>query len=186
MKKASRSRDHVSHLAVHGFLHLLGYDHDNDAAAEAMEQLERVILARLGVPDPYRRMKACSGKSRRSGSGLTPPCPTPTRQVAAIPPALRPTRVNLPAVSRSKLRRRENGDGWLVRMLRDLFGWKSNTARADLQTVLANGTLGETDFSPQERTMLTNILALRGRRIDDVMVPRADIISVQRDIRSAI
>jgi probable rRNA maturation factor len=45
--------DHVSHLAVHGFLHLLGYDHDTDAAAETMEQLERVILARLGVPDPY-------------------------------------------------------------------------------------------------------------------------------------
>lgn len=45
--------DHVAHLAVHGFLHLLGYDHDTDAAAETMEQLERVILARVGVPDPY-------------------------------------------------------------------------------------------------------------------------------------
>ena len=45
--------DHLAHLAVHGFLHLLGYDHDTDAAAEQMEQLERVILARLGVPDPY-------------------------------------------------------------------------------------------------------------------------------------
>jgi probable rRNA maturation factor len=45
--------DHLAHLAVHGFLHLLGHDHDNDAAAEEMEQLERVILARLGVPDPY-------------------------------------------------------------------------------------------------------------------------------------
>ena len=46
--------DHLAHLAVHGFLHLLGYDHDTDAAAEQMERLERVILARLGVPDPYR------------------------------------------------------------------------------------------------------------------------------------
>ena len=45
--------DHLSHLAVHGLLHLLGYDHDSDAAAETMEQLERAILARLGVPDPY-------------------------------------------------------------------------------------------------------------------------------------
>jgi probable rRNA maturation factor len=45
--------DHLAHLAVHGFLHLLGYDHDTDTAAEQMEQLERVILARLGVPDPY-------------------------------------------------------------------------------------------------------------------------------------
>ena len=45
--------DHVAHLAVHGFLHLLGYDHHSAAAAASMEQLERVILARLGVPDPY-------------------------------------------------------------------------------------------------------------------------------------
>jgi probable rRNA maturation factor len=38
---------------VHGYLHLLGYDHESDAEAEAMEQLERAILARLDVPDPY-------------------------------------------------------------------------------------------------------------------------------------
>ena len=44
---------HLAHLAVHGFLHLVGYDHESDAEAETMEQLERVILARLGVPDPY-------------------------------------------------------------------------------------------------------------------------------------
>src|SRR5207244_7494095 len=63
-----------------------------------------------------------------------------------------------------------------------LFNWKPSSARADLQTVLENGAFGETGFSPQERVMLTNILALRGRRIDDVMVPRADIIAVQQDI----
>jgi probable rRNA maturation factor len=44
---------HLSHLAVHGFLHLVGYDHDNDQDAEAMEAAERAILARLGIPDPY-------------------------------------------------------------------------------------------------------------------------------------
>jgi probable rRNA maturation factor len=44
---------HLSHLAVHGFLHLLGYDHESDAAAQDMERLEAGILARLGVPDPY-------------------------------------------------------------------------------------------------------------------------------------
>jgi probable rRNA maturation factor len=44
---------HLSHLAVHGFLHLLGYDHADDDEAEAMERLERAILARLDVPDPY-------------------------------------------------------------------------------------------------------------------------------------
>lgn len=44
---------HLSHLAVHGFLHLIGYDHEKDADAEAMEALEREILAQLGIPDPY-------------------------------------------------------------------------------------------------------------------------------------
>src|SRR3954452_12261774 len=45
--------DHLSHLAVHGFLHLIGYDHENDDDAEAMEALEQEILAQLGIPDPY-------------------------------------------------------------------------------------------------------------------------------------
>jgi probable rRNA maturation factor len=45
--------DHLAHLAVHGFLHLLGYDHQSDDEADAMERLERVILARLGIADPY-------------------------------------------------------------------------------------------------------------------------------------
>jgi probable rRNA maturation factor len=44
---------HLQHLVVHGVLHLLGYDHMTDAEAEAMEGLERVVLAGLGVPDPY-------------------------------------------------------------------------------------------------------------------------------------
>lgn len=44
---------HLTHLIVHGVLHLLGYDHETDDEAEAMEQLERKILARLAIPDPY-------------------------------------------------------------------------------------------------------------------------------------
>ena len=46
--------DHLRHLVVHGVLHLLGHDHEDDAEAEAMEALEREILASLGVADPYR------------------------------------------------------------------------------------------------------------------------------------
>ena len=45
--------DHLTHLVAHGVLHLLGYDHDSDAEAEAMEAAERRILAGLGVSDPY-------------------------------------------------------------------------------------------------------------------------------------
>lgn len=45
---------HYAHMTVHGVLHLLGWDHENDADAQAMEQLEREILAGLGIADPYR------------------------------------------------------------------------------------------------------------------------------------
>jgi len=51
--ESKRFEDHLAHLAVHGFLHLLGQDHENDRDAEAMEGLERSILARLGISDPY-------------------------------------------------------------------------------------------------------------------------------------
>jgi probable rRNA maturation factor len=44
---------HLTHLIVHGLLHLLGYDHENDAEADEMEGLERKVLARLAIPDPY-------------------------------------------------------------------------------------------------------------------------------------
>jgi probable rRNA maturation factor len=45
--------DHLFHLVVHGFLHLLGYDHHMDGEAERMERLERDILAQIGIADPY-------------------------------------------------------------------------------------------------------------------------------------
>jgi probable rRNA maturation factor len=44
---------HLAHLVVHGFLHLVGYDHQIDDEAERMERLERDILARIGLADPY-------------------------------------------------------------------------------------------------------------------------------------
>jgi probable rRNA maturation factor len=45
--------DHLSHLVVHGVLHLLGFDHRKRREAEAMETLERRVLAGLGIADPY-------------------------------------------------------------------------------------------------------------------------------------
>ena len=47
-------RDHVAHLLVHGFLHLIGHDHIGAAEAATMEALECAILGRLGIADPYR------------------------------------------------------------------------------------------------------------------------------------
>lgn len=45
--------DHMAHLLIHGYLHLLGYDHEGEDDAEKMEQLERVALKSLGISDPY-------------------------------------------------------------------------------------------------------------------------------------
>ncbi len=45
--------DHVTHLIIHGLLHLLGYDHECDEDATVMERLETEILGNLGLPDPY-------------------------------------------------------------------------------------------------------------------------------------
>jgi probable rRNA maturation factor len=56
---------HVAHLAVHGFLHLLGHDHQRDKDADAMERLERRILRRLAIPDPYRPRTGISRKSAK-------------------------------------------------------------------------------------------------------------------------
>lgn len=52
---------HLSHLIVHGVLHLLGFDHESDAEAAIMEAEEIAILAGLGVPDPYGDAAASSG-----------------------------------------------------------------------------------------------------------------------------
>lgn len=52
-EKAIPFADHLQHLTIHGLLHLLGYDHETDGEAVVMEGLERDILGRMGIPDPY-------------------------------------------------------------------------------------------------------------------------------------
>src|SRR4051812_7976312 len=73
-------------------------------------------------------------------------------------------------------------ESWIGRALRTLFGWKPATLRADLREFLDTAP-DESGFSPDESRMLKNILGLRERRLQDVMVPRADIIAAQQDIK---
>jgi len=77
---------------------------------------------------------------------------------------------------------REKRESWLNRMMRAVFGWSPTSIRSDLK-VLLDGAGAETGFSPDESRMLKNILSLRERRLDDLMVPRADIVAVQQDIQ---
>jgi len=53
-EQGKRVRDHYAHMTIHGVLHLLGHDHENDRDAHEMEALERHILAGLGIGDPYK------------------------------------------------------------------------------------------------------------------------------------
>ena len=89
---------------------------------------------------------------------------------------------NLPAVVQEGEVLRPAADNWLTRAIRTLFGWKPGSVRDDLQVVLDASTPDEVGFSAIERTMLRNILGLHERRIADVMVHRADIVAVKRDI----
>jgi CBS domain containing-hemolysin-like protein len=89
---------------------------------------------------------------------------------------------NLPVPVTAPVEVPRDSEGFFARMARALFGWKTGPTRADIQVVLEAAVPGETGVSPAERTMLQNILALRERRIEDVMVPRADIVAVQQDI----
>jgi CBS domain containing-hemolysin-like protein len=89
---------------------------------------------------------------------------------------------NLPAVVQPAEFARPVAEGWLSRAIRTLFGWKPGSVRDDLQVVLDASTPDEVGFTAVERTMLRNILSLHERRIADVMVHRADIVAVKRDI----
>ena len=89
---------------------------------------------------------------------------------------------NLPAVVQPGDPARRAAEGWLSRAIRTLFGWKAGSVRHDLQVVLDASTPDDAGFTAVERTMLRNILGLHERRIADVMVHRADIVAVKRDI----
>jgi CBS domain containing-hemolysin-like protein len=77
---------------------------------------------------------------------------------------------------------RDNRESWISRTMRGLFGWSPTSIRSDLKVLLEGAPADETGFSPDESRMLKNILGLRERRLDDLMVPRADIVAVQQDI----
>jgi CBS domain containing-hemolysin-like protein len=89
---------------------------------------------------------------------------------------------NLPVVVQEGEVMRPAADNWLVRAIKTLFGWKPGSVRDDLQVVLDASTPDDVGFSAIERTMLRNILGLHERRIADVMIHRADIVAVKRDI----
>src|SRR5829696_3621571 len=70
----------------------------------------------------------------------------------------------------------------LLTRLRAMFAWRTMSLRDDLEVALESEASGETaDFSPSERTILQNVLQLGEKRVEDVMVPRADIEAIDAE-----
>ena len=105
----------------------------------------------------------------------------PETEQRPSPPAEPQSTTGLPATL-GATKSRDHGEGAFSRWMRTLFGWRSGSTRADLKEFLEGSVPSELGFSPEEGTMLKNILGLRERRIDDVMVPRAHIVAIQQDI----
>ena len=75
---------HLQHLVAHGVLHLLGYDHEAEIEAEAMEAIERAVMASLGAPDPYAAERAVLRRGQwLTTTGRRPDAPQPASAAAS-------------------------------------------------------------------------------------------------------
>ena len=138
-----------------------------------MERLEREILARLDIADPY---------AARDEAGSTPDDHARHRSQTQPSSCSRPRRSSRATCRCRCAPRRARRRELVPRVLRALFGWKTGSIRADLENVLEAATPAK-PASRRKRAPCSRISsALRERRIDDVMVPRADIVAVQQDI----
>ena len=78
-KTGKKPGDHVTHLMIHGVLHLFGYDHIHDTDAVRMERLETKIMAALGFPDPYQATHIMEPKQGRTSGTQRRPKTSPPR-----------------------------------------------------------------------------------------------------------
>ena len=146
--------DHYRHLVVHGFLHLIGFDHERDADAERME----------AIGDAH------SSATRRRGS-------LSRRRSFRRPSDERARRIRAQTKSVSLPRRPTRPPPDCSSGCGPCSGSAPASVRDDIEDALDEAETNS-DFTPQERAILKNVLGLHEVRVADVMVPRADIISV--------
>ncbi len=147
--------DHVAHLVVHGVLHLIGFDHLEDIEAERMEAIERTALASLGIADPY----ADAMRRRRDEQH-----PHRRRRRSGRASSASPTR-------------RHPGS---IACLQTFGLGEEPDLRELIEDALARSK--SDTLSAQERGMLRRILRFGKLTVEDVMVPRADIIAVDDSV----
>jgi magnesium and cobalt transporter len=151
--------DHVLHLLVHGTLHLLGYDHVEDADAQVMEDLERSVLAKLGKPDPYSEQgqiirpvtfgKGTMGENSDGSSNAA--------LGAQDPDPLQTT----------------DDQGGNSGVLNRLTNW----------LVPGNSASKEEAAEDGPRLPTLGLGNLRMKRVEDVAIPRVEIVSVPHNIK---
>ena len=156
--------DHAAHLVVHGMLHLLGFDHERDEDAEAMEALE----TRGALHDRHRR-SLCGGRASR-----------PCRGIAMSNAPLSDD--ELPAASDQSP---EEEPSWLERVLARFGLGEEPDLREVIEDALTRAKGAGDTFSGQERAMLLKTLRFGKLTVEDVMVPRADIIAVEESMTVA-
>ena len=161
-------RDHLTHLVVHGLLHLLGFDHETPSEAEEMEGLETAILARLGVADP-------SPPLGRRDRGLILLRFTPN-SFEATDAAMTSDTSNDKTLPGSV--ERAPSLSWVTALRARLGLGNSYSVRGSIEDAL-KGERSDNDFSAEEREILLRLLRFGASRVEDVMVPRADIIAVE-------
>ncbi len=138
-------------------LHLLGFDHAEDEEAERMETIERIALASIGIADPYAEDATRPATRRRRHEQDTPD----GRE------------------GRCRPRRRRQPDeevSWFERLLHTFGLGEEPDLRELIEDALARSK--SDTLSAQERSMLRRILRFGKLTVEDVMVPRADIIAV--------
>ena len=156
-EEAKPLANHLSHLVVHGTLHLLSYDHEVAEEAEIMEALERRVLAGLGIPDPYADSVAVTRKM----TGL------PQNGAPSLPPTERSTGSN------------GNGAPWWRRLFGNRNG--ENSVREAIEVLIEEPGPEVAAINADESLLIANILKLHNVTAEDVMVPRADIIAMDEN-----
>src|SRR5690606_25198632 len=158
---------HYAHLTVHGTLHLLGWDHGDDVEAEAMEQLEREILAGLGIDDPYR-----AGSTDAVNSGGRP---TPRGDDTS--------EMSEDDSSRSAGQGPEHPErrrSWFERLSSAISGDPSS--RDDLVELLRDAQ-ADGLIEADTLRMMEGAIAVSDMTVGDVMVPRSQMVSLPVDAR---
>ena len=170
---------HITHLVIHGLLHLLGHDHEDrrrgrgDGGARAAQRLR-------GLPFPIPTRNRQGPIDRTTMNDTPETAAQPRSRQATRPHPKQPEDGPSPSTRRVAPAQPIDRPSFLRTRCAACFRQRNGTSlREEIADALAETATDAESFSPGERAMLNNILRLREVRVEDVMVPRADIEAVE-------